>query len=204
MKRPLKFSLVVSVLIISVALIFIALSDDVFFTAMKLKSDDAVTDLEGEGYELAFYMYGNSQSERQVKIATVFHNVAGIGDNLAHITFRLIPEDNMKVDSLHLEFMMLQPTSAFMLENPYTGQSNTYVYTRTDKDTSVILDFRKLDTKASEMIIIDSWLDTVVLEDVTEDKLLVISFSIFEESIFRAVRYEAYTALNIKIPDISL
>ncbi|UCE98271.1 MAG: hypothetical protein JSV74_02800, partial [Dehalococcoidia bacterium] len=126
MKKPYTIGLLLSVIIISVTLIFIAFSDDVFFATMQLKSDDAVTDLEGEGYELAFYMYGNSQSERKVKIATVFHNVEEVGSGLTHITVKLIPEDNIQVESLHLEFMMLYPTSALMLENPITGQSNPY------------------------------------------------------------------------------
>jgi hypothetical protein len=179
-----------------------AFSDDIFFATMQLKSDDAVTDLEGEGYELAFYMYGNSQSERKVKIATVFHNVEETGSGLTQITVRLIPEENMQVDSLHLEFIMLYPTSAFMLENPITSQSNPYGITRTDKGTSVTFDFEKITTEASKTVTFDSWLDIAILEDVTEDKLLVISFSLYEVSIFKAVRYKANTALNLHIPSL--
>ena len=200
MKQPLKIGVLVSAIVISVTLIFIAFSDHVFLTAMQLKSDAAVTDLEGEGYELAFYMYGNSQSERKVKLATVFHNVEKVGNDLTHITIKLIPEDHMKVDSLNLEFMMLYPTSAFMLENPVTGQSNPYLITRTDHNTSVTLDFVKIDAEASETITVDSWLDIAILENVAEDKLLVVSFSLYEESIFKAVQYKANTALNLHIP----
>jgi len=185
---------------ISAALIYTAASDNIFFTTMRLAPDNMVTDLKGEGYELSFYMYGNADSEKKVKIATVFYNIQKSGEDLAHIIFKIIPEDSLKVDSLQLEFTMLQPTSALTLEDPDSGQSNPFIYTRTDHNTSVTLDFPKLDAETSETITIDSWLDLSEMDTITGDKLLVTSFSMYEEGIFKIVKYEANSAINLAIP----
>jgi hypothetical protein len=200
LKRSVKIGLIALVLTISAALIYTSASDNIFFTTMRLAPDNIVTDLKGEGYELSFYMYGNADSEKKVKIATVFHDIKKSGEDLAHIIFKIIPEDNFKVDSLQLEFMMLQPTSALILENPESGQSNPFIYTRTDHNTSVALDFPELDAETSETITIDSWLDLSEMDTITEDKLLFISFSIHEESVFKIVKYEANSVLNLDIP----
>ena len=76
----------------------------------------------------------------------------------------------------------------------------THFYTRNDHNSTVVIDFPKLDTDASETIKIDSWLDLSEMDTITEDKLLVISFSVYEESIFKIVKYEANSALNLDIP----
>lgn len=200
MKRSVKIGLLTLVLTVSAVLIYTATSDSIFFTTMKLASDNTVIDLKGDGYELSFYMYGNAESEKKVKIATIFHDIKKGGNNLAHIILKIIPEDNLKIDSLHLEFMTLQPTSAFMLENPEGGQSNPFIYTRTDHNTSVVLDFLKLNAEASETITINSWVDLSEIDTTTEDKLLVTSFSIHEESVFKIVKYESSSAINLDIP----
>ncbi len=199
MKKPVIIGLLTLVLIVSAILIYSAVSDNIFFITMKLKPDNTVIDLQGDGYELSFFMYGNTESEKKVNIATIFHDVKRISDNQAHIIFKLIPEDNFKVDTLHLEFMNFQPTSAFMLENPESGQSNPFVYTRNDYNTSIVLDFPKLDTGVSESITLNSWLDLSEI-DTIEDKLLVTIFSIHEESTFKIVNYESDSAINLKIP----
>ncbi len=203
MSRSVKLSLIVIISIALAMLSFFAASDNIFFTMMRLKPDNAVRDLQGEGYELSFYMYGNADSERQVKIATIFHNVEKSGDNMAHIILKIIPEDHLKVDTLDLEFMMLQPTSALTLENPESGQSITYSYTRTDNNSSVELDFPNLDAKTSETITIDFWLDLLEIDTTTEDNLLAISFSIYEESVFKIVKYSANSAIEVDIPFIA-
>jgi len=202
MSRSVKLSLIAIVLIALAILSFFAASDTIFFTTMELRPDNSVTDLHGEGYELSFYMYGNADSERQVKIATLFHKVEKSGENLAHIVLKIIPEDCLKVDTLNLEFMMLQPTSALTLENPEDGQSIPYSYTRTDNNSSVKFDFPNLDTKTSETITIDFWLDLLEI-DTTEDKPLVTSFSIYEESVFNIVKYYANSAIEVDIPFIA-
>jgi hypothetical protein len=167
---------------------------------MRLSSDDTVIDLNGEGFELSLYMYGNAASERKVKLATIFHDVQKSVGNLAHIVIKIIPEYGLNVDSLHLEFIPLQPASAFILENPDSGQSIPYIFKRVDQDSSVVLDFSKLNTGASEIITINSWLDLSQINTITEDRLLIITFSMYEESIFKIVKYEANSAINLAIP----
>ena len=184
MKRSVKIGFITLFLAISATLIYTAASDNIFFTTMRLAPDNMVTDLKGEGYELSFYMYGNTDSEKKVKIATVFHDVIKSGEDLVHIIFKIIPEGGLKVDSLKLEFMTLQPTSALMLEDPYSGQSNPFIYTRTDHPASVVLYFPDLDVQTSETITIDSWLDLSKMYTTNEERLLVISFSMHEDSIF--------------------
>ena len=90
MSRSAKLGLVTLVLIASAILLYVAASDNIFFTTMKLAPDNMVTDLKGEEYELSFYMYGNADSEKKVKIATVFYNTQKSGEDLAHIIFKII------------------------------------------------------------------------------------------------------------------
>lgn len=200
MKRSIKIGLIILVLIVSATIIFTATSDRIFITTMLITPDNTVKDLKGEGYELSFYMYGNEDSERKVKIGTTFHDVQKSGENLVHIIIKIIPEYGLKVDSLHLELNSLQPVSAFMLENPESGQSDPYIYQRIDKNSSVVLNYPKLNTETSEIITINSWLDLSRMSAITEDRLLVISFSMHEESIFKMVNYEANSAINLAIP----
>jgi hypothetical protein len=167
---------------------------------MRLTPDNIVKDLQGEGFELSHYMYGNGDSERKVKIATIFHDVQKSGENLAHIIVEIIPEYDLKVDSLHLEFIPFQPASAFILENPDNGQSNSYIHKRINRDSSVVLDFPKIDAEASEIITINSWIDLSKMNTINEDRFLIISFSMYEESIFKIVKYEANSAINLVIP----
>jgi hypothetical protein len=200
LKKSIIAGFLVLVLIISSIFIYIAASNDIFFTTMRLIPDDAVLDLEGEGYELPFYMYGKADSERNVKIATVFHDVKKSGEYLAHIIIKIIPEHNLKVDSLHLDFTSFEPTSAFILENPVSGESDLYNYERLDYDKSIILDFPKLNAETSEIITVNAWLDLSIMQAVAGDRLLNISFSVYEESIFKIVKYEVNSAINLAIP----
>lgn len=203
MSKSVKLSLIAIALVALSMLAFFAYSDNVFFATMKIKPDNSVTDLKGEGYELSFYMHGNAESDHQVKIATLFHNVEKSGENLAHIILRIIPEENLIIDTLNLEFMMLQPTSALTIENPDSGQSTSYVYTRTDNDSSVEFDFPDLGTKASESITIDFWVDLLEINTTSENNLLVTSFSAYEESVFKMVKFYANTAIEVNIPFIA-
>ena len=68
-----------------------------------------------------------------------------------------------------------------------------------DNNTSVVLDFPNLGTDASETVTINSWLDLTEI-DATEDIGLVTSFSIYEESVFKVVKYESISAINLNIP----
>lgn len=202
MSKSLKISLITMALIAPAILSFFAASDNTFFTTMEIKPDSSVTDLKGGAYELSFYMYGNADSERQVKIATLFYKVERSGENFDHIILEIIPEDYLKVDTLNLEFMMFQPTSALTLENPEDGQSIPYSYTRTDNNSSVKFDFQNLDTKTSEAITTDFWIDLLNV-DSTEDKVLAISFSLYEGSVFKIVKYYANSAIDLDIPVIT-
>ena len=113
----------------------------------------------------------------------------------------MTPRDRFRVDQLHLEFQMLQPASALILENPETGQSPSFVYTHTNYDSYIALDFNDLETNNSDQISLDFWVDLVKIDPVVEDNMILsISFSMFEESVFKIIKYDAVIAVNLYIP----
>ncbi len=197
MNRAVKLGVIAFVLVAVTILLYTAASDSIFFVEQKLTPDNVVYDMEN-GYEFYFYKDGTA-----VKVATIFHNVEQGGGNLAPIIFQILPKDNYRVDSLHLEFKMLQPPSALLLENPEGGPSIPFSYTRTNYDSSVVLDFPDLGSQGSETITLNLWLDLLEIDPITPDKLILdITFSIHEESIFKIVRYNANAAIQLDVPSI--
>jgi hypothetical protein len=96
-----------------------------------------------------------------------------------------------------------QPASALILENPETGQSLPFVYTRTDNALSVALDFPDLNLDYAEPITIDFWLDLLDIEPVAEDHLLLdIFFSVHDKSAFKIVKYASQFVIKLDIPFI--
>jgi hypothetical protein len=99
---------------------------------------------------------------------------------------------------------MLQPPSALIFENLEGEPSPTFVYTRTDYDSSVVLDFPDLDSQDSETVTLNFWLDLTEIDPVTVDKLVLdITFSMHEESILKIVGYNANIAIQLNVPSIS-
>ena len=195
MSRLAKLCLVMLVLIASTILLYAAASDNIFFTTLKLTPDNVVYDVE-DGYELYFYKDGMT-----VEVATIFHDIKQSSENLADIIFNILPKEKFKVDSLRLEFKMLQPASALMLDNPESSQSLPFIYTRTDYDSSVALDFPDLASKTSETITINCWLNLLEIDPITKDNLILdISFSVHEESVLKIVKYGAHSAIELDIP----
>ena len=179
-------------------LLYIAASDSIFFVEQRLTPDDIVYDVE-DGYEFYFYKDGTA-----VKVATIFHNVEQGDGNLAPILFQILPRDKYEVDSLHLEFKMLQPPSALIFENADGDLSLPFIYTRTDYDSSVVLDFPDLGSYSSETITLKFWLDLPGIDPVTPDKLILdITFSMHEQSILKIVRYNANGAIQLEVPFIA-
>ncbi len=193
-----KTGAIAFVLVAITILLYIAASDKIFFVEQKLTPDDVVYDVKN-GYEFYFYKDGTT-----VKAATIFHNIEQGGGNLARIIFRILPKDNFEVDSLRLEFKMLQPPSALILENPEGDSSLPFIYTRTDYDSSAVLYFPDLGPEGSETVTINFWLDLLEIDPSTPDKLMLdITFSMHEESILKIVRYNAQEAIQLDIPSIA-
>jgi hypothetical protein len=198
MNRAVKLGAMAFVLIAVTVLLYTAASDSIFFVAQRLTPDNAVYDMEN-GYEFYFYKDGTA-----VKVVTIFHNVEQGDGNLAPIIFQVLPKDRYEVDSLHLEFKMLQPTSALILENPEGGTSIPFIYTRSDYDSSVVLDFPNLASQGSETVTLNFWLDLLEIEPATPDKLILdITFTMHEESILKIVRYNANIAIQLDVPSTS-
>ena len=203
MSRTVKLGFVTLAIVASAILLYVAASDNFFFVSLNLTSDNTVYDVR-DGYEVYFYEYGNADVDAFLKVATVFYDIEQDSEDTAHITFKIAPKDKHKADSLHLEIKMLQPASALILENPETGQSPPFIYTRTDYDSYVALDFPDLDSKTSDTIIIDFWLNLLEIDPAAKDNLILgISFSIFEESVFKIIKYDARIAVNLYIPFIA-
>lgn len=193
-----KTGAIAFVLVAITILLYIAASDKIFFVEQKLTPDDVVYDVNN-GYEFYFYKDGAT-----VKVVTIFHNIEQGSGNLARIIFRILPKDNFEVDSLRLEFQMLQPPSALILENPEGDSSLPFIYTRTDYDSSAVFYFPDLGPEGSETVTINFWLDLLEIDPSTPDKLwLDITFSMHEESILKIVRYNAQGALQLDIPSIA-
>ena len=200
MNRSLIRGFIALVVVIVATLSYIAISDSIFFYTVDLKANSYVHKLD-EGYDLYFYAYGDADSERSFKIATVFHDIKQSDGDMAHVIVRLSSIDKFRIDSLRLEVKMLNPASALILENPQNGQGLPYDYQRTDYDISVVLDFPNLDSESSESIDIDFWLDLALIEPGLKDNMtLDITFSMHQESIFKIARHNAHSAFELNIP----
>jgi len=199
MNRAVKLGAIAFILIVITVLLYTSASDDIFFVKQKLTPDNIVYDI-GNGYEFHFYKDGTT-----VKAATIFYNIDQRDGNLAHIMFQVSPKNNFKVGSLHLEFKMLQPPSALIFENPEGEPSPTFVYTRTDYDSSVVFYFPDLDSQDLETITLNFWLDLMEIDPITPDKLILdIIFPMYEGSILKIVGYNANIAIQLDIPSIAL
>jgi len=197
LNRSLILSFIALVVVIVATLSYIAISDSIFFYTVDLKTDNYVHELN-EGYELYFYGYGDADSDRSFKIATVFYDIKQSDGDMAHIVFRLSSIDKFKIDALRLEVNMLSPAAALILENPQNGQGLPFDYERTDYDISVALDFPNLDSENSEAIDIDFWLDLALIEPGLKDNMtLDMSFSMHQESIFKIAKHNAHSAVEL-------
>jgi hypothetical protein len=197
MSRAVKLGAIAFVLIAVTILLYIAASDNIFFVEQNLNADKVVYDVK-DGYEFHFYKDGTA-----VKVATIFHNVEQGDGDIAPIILKVLPRDKYKVDSLQLEFKMLEPPSALMFGNPEGDLSLPFSYTRTDYDSSVVFDFPDLGSQGAETITLNFWLDLLEIDPATPDKLILdITYSIHEKSILKIVRYSAHGAIQLKVPSI--
>ena len=197
MNRAVKLGVVAFVLIAVTVLLYTAASGSIFFVNQKL-APDTVVYAEKDGYAFPFYKDGTASDEKAVKMATVFHSLGTVEDNLAPILFQVIPRDGYQIDSLHLELRLLQPPSALLLEDP------GFDYTRTDYDTVIILDFPYLDSRASETVNLNFWLDLSAVAPTTPEQLLLdIAFSMHEDSILKIVKYNTSVTIQLEVPYIA-
>ena len=164
--------------------------------------DNAVEE-RNDGYELYFYTYGTKEVPNQnfFIVATLFYDINQASENVARITFQISPIERFKVYSMNLGVKGFKPASALILENPESGQSPPFVYTRSDNVSSVTLDFTGLNLDYGEPFTIDFWLDLRDIELVAEDNLILdFSFSMHDESVFKIVKYVASLAIESDIP----
>lgn len=200
MSRPEKLILIVIVLIALTILSFLAASDNFFFYTLNMTYGNVFEERNGS-YELDFYTYGNADIESSLMVATVFYDIKQNSENIAQVTLRISPINRFKVYSMNLDAKGFQPASALLLENPETGQSLPFVYTRTDNALSVVLDFPDLNLDYAEPITIDFWLDLLDIEPVVEDQLILdIFFSVYDKSAFKIVKYVSQFVVKLDIP----
>jgi hypothetical protein len=198
MSRKLKLGSIALIVVAVAALLFIAASDRIYFLKTDLRSDDSVTHVES-GYELYFH-----KDRTDLVVATAFHNVAPRQGNLTPIIFIMSPHDGYQIDSLRLEFEMFQPTSALKFDNPETGSSIPYDYTRTDYASWVVLDIPDLGAQGSENVSLIFWMDTPEIDpDFLEDLTLGIRFDMHEESLLKIATYSTDVAVNLDFPPAS-
>lgn len=202
MSRSEKLSLTVTVLIALIILSFFAASDNFFFYTLNMTHADTFEE-RNSNYELDFYAYGNADIKSSLIVATVHYEIKQNSENMAHVALQISPIDRFKVYSVNLNARGFQPASALILENPETGQSLPFVYTRTDNALSVALDFPDLNLDYAEPITIDFWLDLLDMEPVAEDHLLLdIFFSVHDKSAFKIVKYASQFVIKLDIPFI--
>lgn len=202
MSRSVKLSLMVIALTALTILSFLAASDNFFFYTLDMTYADTFEE-RNSNYELDFYAYGNADIKSSLIVTTVHYEIKQNSENIAHVTLQISPIDRFKVYSMNLNARGFQPASALILENPETGQSLPFVYTRTDNALSVTLDFPDLNLDYAESIIIDFWLDLLDIEPVAEDHLFLdIFFSVHDKSAFKIVKYASQFAIKLDIPFI--
>jgi len=147
-------------------------------------------------------MYKSSyDSEYKIEVATLFVYTEQVSDELVHVTIKIAPEEDYKLDSLNLEIGIILPVSAVILGDPQSGQPADFDYVRTDDIASVKLDFPGMDFKTGEAISVDFWLDLPEMEPNIKDSLTMdTSFSIHALSVFKIVRLEADSTVKLIVP----
>lgn len=203
MSKSEKLSLTLIVLITLTILSFFAASDNFFFRTLDMTHANTFEERNGS-YELDFYTYGNADIKSFFRVATVFYDIKQNSENIAHITLQISPINRFKVYSMNLDVKGFQPASGLILENPETGQSLPFAYTRTDNALSVSPDFPDLNLDYAESITIDFWLDLLDIEPVAEDHLILDAFfSVHDNSAFKIVKYVFQFSIKLDIPFIA-
>jgi hypothetical protein len=197
MNRYIKLGAIAIVLAAIAVLLYIAVSSSLFFVDQRLIPNDAVYE-EDDGYAFHFYKEGIASDEKSVKMATFFHSIGAAEGDIAPVLFKVIPREGYKLDSLHLELNLLQPTSALMLEDP------GFDYQRNDHDSTIVLDFPGLDLEPSETVMLYFWLDLAVVSPTTPEQLLLdIALTMHETSILKIVKYSAGITIQLAVPSIA-
>ncbi|MDD4874677.1 MAG: hypothetical protein PHE15_06890 [Dehalococcoidales bacterium] len=192
-----KWKLVIFILssYLVLALLFIALSDKVFFFTQQLKAESTVY-IAGDGYEYYFYNIGSDK-----KAVTVYYDIEKGSEDLIHIILKLTPKIHTQIDSLFLGFENLLPSSALLLEDPSGDSTIPYSYHVTYSESVVTIDFSDFDTVTNEAIELQLWVDTTSLSSEFSG-LFVMSFSMYshEDSVFKIWRYHGQSAVQLNIP----
>jgi hypothetical protein len=87
-----------------------------------------------------------------------------------------------------------------ILEDPQSGQPPPLDYTRSDGDSSVILVFPHPGTAVAEAVNLDLWVDMSQLKTAPDSSMLITSMWLQENSVFKMVKLEAYSAMQMELP----
>lgn len=196
MKTPARIVIIVVALALIGVLVYTAVSDRIFYFNQQL-TPDTVVYVEGDGFSFPFYYYSNTATA-----VSIFHRLGQVENGLVPVQIEVRPKDRFLVQKMQLEISPIEPSTALVLEN---GSSRIeYEYQRTDIGTSVILDFPELDRYDPAAISFTLWLDMTALDASTPDKLTMeISLTVYENSIFKLVKYDGWTAVQIDISSAS-
>jgi hypothetical protein len=197
MKRTTKLGVIVAALVVVIVLVYAAVSDNMFFVTQKLNRDDVVYQ-EGDRYALYFYKDG-----KKLEVVEISYAINKSGNNLAAITFQISNKIDYKLDSLALRFEMLQLPSALVLEN-MDSYSPPPLINIPDDSSSIEFSFSGPEVSQGslfETLYLDFSLDMSGLDPFFSDKLiLVIGFSLHEQSIFKILRYTDQVSVQLYIP----
>ena len=197
MKRATKLGVITAALVAVIVLVYAAVSSNIFFVTQKLNRDDVVYQ-EGDRYALYFYKDG-----KKLEVVQISYAVNKSGDNLANINFQISSKIDYRLDLLNLRFEMLQTPSALALENMDSYSLPPLINTPSGSSS---IEFSFSDPKGSpgslfETLYLDFSLDMSALDPVFSDKLiLVIGFSLHEQSIFKILRYSNQVSVQLYIP----
>ena len=176
---------------------YVAASEHIFFSTARVLYEGTAEDEE----ELSFYAYWSSyDSEYKLELATLFLYMYTADDNLVHVTLRIDPQEDYRLNSLTLEIGMILPVSAVILGDPQSEQPPDFDYVRTDRNGYVDLDFSAMDFKPGEAVNVDFWLDLSEVEpNIRQGTNLNVSFSLHESSVFKVLKYEADTLIDLAL-----
>ncbi len=198
MSVTIKLGVIITALAAAIILIYAAASDNVFFITQQLTHDDIVYD-EGDKYTLYFFKDG-----KELEVAEISYAINKTSSNSATITFQISHKINYKMDSLALGFEMLKPPSALVIENIDNYSPPPLINTPIDDDSSVVFNFS--DPKGSEGSLFETFylsflLDISDMDPMFTDKLImVINFSMHEQSIFKILKYTNQVSVQLYIP----
>jgi hypothetical protein len=173
-------------------ILFTAFSSSVFYHTQKMKADSTVY-INQDRFEYYFHIHNDD------KAIVIDFNSEKISGDLAHITVNIHPKDNHRISSLVMSFENINPSEAFLYDDPYEDYVNPYNREIIYGVDHIVIKYPAMDTQTNEIIQLEYWVDLTKLD--STDEKFVMSFSMYmhENSLLKIWRYYATSGVQLDI-----